>query len=146
MVASKTAVESGVVRAKNARQKRKLLNEAPKVFENAKSTIFIKGGNVSDIITNVFTDLHRLKVSCCCIAGRHLLLFSRLTAWSSRKRTSCGHLKMLALLNFSQKRQTLLWSVLEVTTKRDRTTLSLPEHLIIRSSTWSSLESEITLR
>ena len=62
MVASKTAVETGVVRAKNARQKRKLMNEAPKVFENAKSTIFIKGGNVSDVITSVFTDLHRLKV------------------------------------------------------------------------------------
>ena len=58
----KTAVEAGVVRAKNARQKRKLENEAPKVFENAKSTIFIKGGNVSDVITSVFKDLHRLKV------------------------------------------------------------------------------------
>ena len=65
MVASKTAVETGVVRAKNARQKRKLLNEAPKVFENAKKTLFIKGGNVSDTITSVFTDLHRLKVSNC---------------------------------------------------------------------------------
>jgi len=61
MVSSKTAVETGVVRAKNARQKRKLLNEAPKVFENAKKTLFIKGGNVSDTITSVFTDLHRLK-------------------------------------------------------------------------------------
>lgn len=31
------------------------------MVENTKSTIFIKGGNVSDVITNVFKDLHVLK-------------------------------------------------------------------------------------
>ena len=59
---TKTAVEAGIVRAKNARQKRKLEKAAPKVYENTKSTIFIKGGNVSDIVTSVFKDLHMLKV------------------------------------------------------------------------------------
>ena len=59
---TKSALEAGITRAKNARQKRKLTNEAPKVVENTKSTIFIKGGNVSDVITNVFKDLHVLKV------------------------------------------------------------------------------------
>ena len=59
---TKTPVEAGIVRAKNARQKRKVDKMAPKVYENTKSTIFIKGGNVSDILTNVFKDLHVLKV------------------------------------------------------------------------------------
>ena len=59
---AKTALEAGIVRAKNARQKRKMTHQAPKVVENTKSTIFIKGGNVSDILSNVFTDLHGLKV------------------------------------------------------------------------------------
>ena len=58
----KSPVEAGIVRAKNARQKRVIKNQAPKVVENNKSTIFIKGGNVSDAITMVFKDLHALKV------------------------------------------------------------------------------------
>ena len=64
---TKSALEAGIARAKNARQKRKLEHEAPKVVENTKSTIFIKGGNVSDVIINVFKDLHVLKVSLCSI-------------------------------------------------------------------------------
>ena len=62
MAVEKSPVEAGIVRAKNARQKRVIKNQAPKVVENNKSTIFIKGGNVSDAITMVFKDLHALKV------------------------------------------------------------------------------------
>ena len=53
----------GVVRAKNARQKRKLKKEEPKVFENTKVTVLIKGGNVSNTVTQVMHDFHRLKVN-----------------------------------------------------------------------------------
>jgi len=62
MAVEKSPVEAGIVRAKNARQKRVIKNQAPKVVENNKSTIFIKGGNVSDAITMVFKDLHALKL------------------------------------------------------------------------------------
>ena len=58
-----TAQQLGVVRAKNARQKRKLQKQAPKVFENTKSTVLIKGGNVSSTVTNIMHDFHRLKVT-----------------------------------------------------------------------------------
>ena len=57
-----SAQTMGVVRAKNARQKRKLKKEEPKVFENTKVTVLIKGGNVSNTITQVMHDFHRLKV------------------------------------------------------------------------------------
>lgn len=60
-----SAIEAGVVRAKNARQKRKVEKAAPKVFENTKSTILIKGGNVSQTVTNVMHDLHRIKQPNC---------------------------------------------------------------------------------
>ena len=52
----------GVVRAKNARQKRKIKREEPKVFENTKRTVLIKGVNVSNTLTQVMHDFHRLKV------------------------------------------------------------------------------------
>ena len=58
-----SAQTMGVVRAKNARQKRKLKKEEPKVFENTKVTVLIKGGNVSNTITQVMHDFHRLKVN-----------------------------------------------------------------------------------
>ena len=58
---TKSAVEAGIVRAKNARQKRKIQKAAPKVHENTKQTVFIKGGNVSQNITNLMHDLNRLK-------------------------------------------------------------------------------------
>ena len=58
---TKSAIESGIVRAKNARQKRKMAKAAPKVFENTKQTVFIKGGNVSKTITELMHDLNRLK-------------------------------------------------------------------------------------
>ena len=61
---TKSAVEAGIVRAKNARQKRKLAKAAPKVFENTKQTVFIKGGNVSQTITSLMHDLNRLKQVC----------------------------------------------------------------------------------
>ena len=57
-----SAQTMGVVRAKNARQKRKLKKEEPKVFENTKNTVLIKGGNVSNTLTQVMHDFHRLKV------------------------------------------------------------------------------------
>ena len=60
-----SAIEAGIVRAKNARQKRKVEKAAPKVFENTKSTILIKGGNVSQTVTDVMHDLHRIKVVLC---------------------------------------------------------------------------------
>merc|ERR1711990_1314754 len=60
-----SAIEAGIVRAKNARQKRKVEKAAPKVFENTKSTILIKGGNVSQTVTNVMHDLHRIKQPNC---------------------------------------------------------------------------------
>jgi len=56
-----SAQTMGVVRAKNARQKRKLKKEEPKVFENTKNTVLIKGGNVSNTLTQVMHDFHRLK-------------------------------------------------------------------------------------
>ena len=62
MVKQQSAQSMGVVRAKNARQKRKLKKEEPKVFENTKNTVLIKGGNVSNTITQVMHDFHRLKV------------------------------------------------------------------------------------
>ena len=58
-----SAQTMGVVRAKNARQKRKLKKEEPKVFENTKVTVLIKGGNVSNTVTQVMHDFHRLKVN-----------------------------------------------------------------------------------
>lgn len=58
-----SAQTMGVVRAKNARQKRKLKKEEPKVFENTKVTVLIKGGNVSNTLTQVMHDFHRLKVN-----------------------------------------------------------------------------------
>ena len=58
-----SAQTMGVVRAKNARQKRKLKKEEPKVFENTKNTVLIKGGNVSNTLTQVMHDFHRLKVN-----------------------------------------------------------------------------------
>ena len=57
-----SALKAGIVKSKNARQRRKLENEAPKVFENTKKTILIKGGNVSNTITKITDDLNRLKV------------------------------------------------------------------------------------
>jgi len=60
-----SAIEAGIVRAKNARQKRKVEKAAPKVFENTKSTILIKGGNVSQTVTDVMHDLHRIKQPNC---------------------------------------------------------------------------------
>ena len=80
MAVEKSPVEAGIVRAKNARQKRVIKNQAPKVVENNKSTIFIKGGNVSEAITMVFKDLHALKVRPKCY-----LILSRLqgvSIWS----------------------------------------------------------------
>ena len=71
---TKTALEAGIVKAKNARQKRKIEKEKPKVYENTKKTIFIKGGNVSDVLTNVFKDLHGLKV-CRTHQSRNILEF-----------------------------------------------------------------------
>lgn len=38
---------------------------APKVFENTKQTVFIKGGNVSQTITSLMHDLNRLKQPNC---------------------------------------------------------------------------------
>ena len=72
--------------------------------------------------------------------------FSRLTAWSSRKRTSCVLSKTRARSNSFRKRQILRWSVSEVTTKSGRTISSLPELLITRFSTWSKWELEIMSR
>lgn len=58
---TKSAIEAGIVRAKNARQKRKMQKAAPKVFENTKQTMLVKGGNVSQTLTNIMHDLNRLK-------------------------------------------------------------------------------------
>merc|ERR1739838_907281 len=62
---TKSAIEAGIVRAKNARQKRKMQKAAPKVFENTKQTMLVKGGNVSQILTNIMHDLNRLKQPNC---------------------------------------------------------------------------------
>ena len=62
---TKSAIEARIVRAKNARQKRKIQKAAPKVYENTKQTVFIKGGNVSQNITNLMHDLNRLKQEQC---------------------------------------------------------------------------------
>ena len=77
---TKSAVEAGIVRAKNARQKRKIQKAAPKVYENTKQTVFIKGGNVSQNITNLMHDLNRLKQEKCSkmtFAEIRLILFAR---------------------------------------------------------------------
>lgn len=62
---TKSAIEAGIVRAKNARQKRKMQKAAPKVFENTKQTMLVKGGNVSQTLTNLMHDLNRLKQPNC---------------------------------------------------------------------------------
>jgi len=54
-----TAVQPGV--AKTQRAKRALQNKAPKLFENVKSTLLLKGPSSSQVMNNVLKDLHTLK-------------------------------------------------------------------------------------
>lgn len=49
------------VKAKNARTKRFLKNRESKTVENTKSSLFIRGGNTSTIVTNALKDMHKLK-------------------------------------------------------------------------------------
>lgn len=48
-------------KAKNARTKRFLDNRAPKLVENAKTVVMLKGGNTSETVTATLKDLHKLK-------------------------------------------------------------------------------------
>eukprot|EP00123_Amoebidium_parasiticum_P020290 comp4684_c0_seq1/m.854 comp4684_c0_seq1/g.854 ORF comp4684_c0_seq1/g.854 comp4684_c0_seq1/m.854 type:complete len:318 (-) comp4684_c0_seq1:118-1071(-) len=50
-----------VPKAKNARTKRFLENRAPKVVENPKNTLFLKGAKTGDAVAAVLHDLHGLK-------------------------------------------------------------------------------------
>ncbi|ORX70264.1 Brix-domain-containing protein [Linderina pennispora] len=48
-------------KAKNARSKRFLTNRAPKVVENAKTAIFVRGSTTSQVILDTLKDLYALK-------------------------------------------------------------------------------------
>ena len=148
---TKSAIEARIVRAKNARQKRKIQKAAPKVYENTKQTVFIKGGNVSQNITNLMHDLNRLKQEQC---WADFLLYSAIlpnfehlksqTVSCTRRRILCVHLKMFRLLSFSHKSATLHFLPLGVTIRNDQTIWSLVECLTISYLTWSSLALQIT--
>ena len=87
-----SAQTMGVVRAKNARQKRKLKKEEPKVFENTKVTVLIKGGNVSNTLTQVMHDFHRLKVNPIPNQNRaNFIEISRVPTISVRSRVRNNH-------------------------------------------------------
>ncbi|XP_003389127.1 PREDICTED: ribosome production factor 2 homolog [Amphimedon queenslandica] len=50
-----------VVKPKNQRSKRALEKRAPKLIENPKTAMFVRGGHISQIVTDVMTDLCKLK-------------------------------------------------------------------------------------
>lgn len=50
-----------VVKPKTQRGKRALEKKEPKIYENTKSTLFFKGGNTSQTVTQVLKELHTLK-------------------------------------------------------------------------------------
>ena len=44
-------------KAKNQKAKRFLANREPKIHENDKNAMFIKGGNTNDVVTQTLKDL-----------------------------------------------------------------------------------------
>lgn len=50
-----------IVKPKNQRAKRALAVREPKIYENDKNTMFIKGGRTSDIVTQTLKELYMLK-------------------------------------------------------------------------------------
>lgn len=55
------SMEAGILKPKTQRHKRRLEDQAPKVFENDKKTLLIKGGNTSNVVSNALQELHMLK-------------------------------------------------------------------------------------
>nr|CAB3265689.1 ribosome production factor 2 homolog [Phallusia mammillata] len=54
-------MEQGIVKPKTQRHKRILKARLPKVHENDKKSLFIRGGNTSETVTSVLKDLYALK-------------------------------------------------------------------------------------
>ncbi|XP_039265006.2 ribosome production factor 2 homolog [Styela clava] len=54
-------MEEGIVKPKSQRHRRVLEQRAPKIFENDKTALFIRGGNTSNIITTALQELHMMK-------------------------------------------------------------------------------------
>ncbi|XP_005103094.1 ribosome production factor 2 homolog [Aplysia californica] len=50
-----------IVKPKTQRGRRALERKEPKIFENSKSTLFFKGGNTSQTVTQVLKEMHTLK-------------------------------------------------------------------------------------
>ncbi|KAL5457547.1 hypothetical protein EMCRGX_G034818 [Ephydatia muelleri] len=54
-------MEERIVKPKNQRVKRFLEDRAPKLIENTKKAVFIRGGNTSDVISQALKDFYLLK-------------------------------------------------------------------------------------
>ncbi|XP_072264868.1 ribosome production factor 2 homolog [Pyxicephalus adspersus] len=59
-----------VVKPKTRRSKRFLEQRGPKLYENDKSTMLIKGGNASNTVTQALKDLYALKKPSCVLYNR----------------------------------------------------------------------------
>lgn len=54
-------MEEGIIKPNSQRHRRYLDNRAPKVHENAKKTMFLKGGNSSETVTTMLKEMYMLK-------------------------------------------------------------------------------------
>ncbi|XP_002129416.2 ribosome production factor 2 homolog [Ciona intestinalis] len=54
-------MENEIVKPRSQRHRRVLKARAPKIHENDKKTMFVRGGNTSDVVTNVLKEMYMLK-------------------------------------------------------------------------------------
>lgn len=54
-------MEEEIIKPKSQRHRRVLEQRAPKIFENDKTALFIRGGNTSNIVTTALQELHMMK-------------------------------------------------------------------------------------
>ena len=71
---------------KNQRVKRFLDDRAPKLIENTKKAAFIRGGNTSDIVSQVLKDFVRVY----CLSSLHVSSVSNSFSLVLIKETGCG--------------------------------------------------------